>query len=194
MKQGYIIALLAGLTILLAACSSGQQTTGAATGTEDRLSQLERLYSLDPARDYIGQKMDDIHFRDLVSDKTYHLEEDLAGKVVILETFSVGCPSCAEGIKNFNKLYDKYGDKIQIVYLGISETDTKESILNIKESYDGRDWIWTKYAGNLIPFYDQYNIYANEQTFIIGKDGTVVYADSFKFPFDKMDTEIAKWV
>lgn len=189
----FIIAFLVVISVFLAGCS-GNSATGAATSTEDRLTNLDRIYNLDPAREYIGQEMGDVHFKDLVSDETYHLQEDFAGKVVIIETFSVGCPSCAEGIKNFNKLYDKYGDKIQIIYLGILERDTEESILGIKESYDGRDWIWTKYAGNLLPFYDQYNIYANEQTFIVGKDGTIVYADSFKFPLERMDAEIAKWV
>ena len=193
MKQGYIITILAALSLLLAACS-GNQATGAATSTEDRLTQLERLYNLDPAKDYIGQQMGDVHFKDMITGKTFHLEEDLAGKVIVIESFSVGCPSCAEGIKSYNKLYDKYGDDIQIIYLGILDRDTEESILEIKESYNGRDWIWVEFAGNLLPFYDQYNIYANEQTFIIGKDGTIVYADSFKFPFESMDAEIAKWV
>ena len=184
---------MAALSILLAACS-GNTTTGATTGNEDFLSQIDRLSKLDPAQEFIGQQIDDVHFRDLISDKIYHMNADLAGKVVIIETFSVGCPSCAEGIKDFNKLYDKYGDKIQIVYLGILDRDTKESILNIKEQNNGRDWIWTKYSGSLLPFFDKYNIYANEQTFIIGKDGTIAYADSFKYPIEKLDGEIAKLV
>ena len=182
MKMHNVIMVLSVLLLLVVAgCTSTAKTT-----QTNKVDAAERIYNLDPQRKLIGQSVDDLHFKDILSGKTFHLDSDFKDRVVIIETFSIGCPACAEGINNYNKLYDKYGDDIQIIYMDINELDTKEAILDIKDQFNGRDWIWLDVQGSLLPFFDKFNIYANEQTFIIN-EGVIAYADSFKVPLSRIE-------
>jgi len=188
-----VIAFLILVSVLLAACGSPEPTGNtAAENNLDRLARLEKIYSIDPQKEQEGKQLGDVHFDDIISGKTNHLDE--IGKIVIVETFSVGCPSCAELIKEYNVLYDKYGDDIEIIYLGVSEEDTKDAILEIKELYNGRDWLWVEFDPELTPFYDDINMYTNEQTFVIDKDLVIKYADSFKTPMSKIEAAITELI
>jgi len=149
---------------------------------------VERIYNLDPQRKYIGKVVSDFEFEDLVSGEIIKLSS-LSDKVIIIESFSVGCPACAEGIKNYNQVYDKYGDKVQIIYLDINPADTEQDILNIKNKYSGRNWIWVKYSPKLDSFFSEYRIGGNDITYMI-KDNTIKYADSLAAPLGRIENSL----
>ena len=101
------------------------------------------------------------------------------------------CPACVEGIKNYNYIYDKYGEKVQIVYLNINPADTAEDIINIKQRFNGRDWIWVKYSPEIKDFLLKYDIIGNDITYIV-KDGKIVYADSLVAPISRIENVLIK--
>ncbi len=182
MRARFIIISFLIFTLFLLGCSKAQTSKAV---SED---PFERVYNLDPQRKFIHTQIKDVQFDDLVTGKTIHLDQ-LSDKVVIIESFSVGCPACAEGIKLYNYIYDKYGDNIQIVYVNINPSDTKEDILNIKQKYNGRDWIWVKYSPALQDFSSSLKIYGNEITYIV-KNNTIEYADSYSVPLSRIENAL----
>lgn len=188
----FIIPFLVIISVFLAACGSDTEVTGAATEESqlERMARLQRIYDIDPQKEQEGRFMTGLVVDDLVTGKSFTLE-DLNEKIVIVETFSVGCDSCIKGIGEYNVLYDKYDGKIEFVYLGMNEFDSAEDILATKEEFHGRDWIWTEFTQDHLDFFDEYNIYANDQTFILDHGQIIGYADSFKTPVEVIDEAIA---
>jgi len=153
---------------------------------------VERLYNLDPQRQFIGANVDNVELRDIITGKNVNLD-DFSDKVVVIESFSVGCPACAEGIKLFSQIYDKYGSNVVIVYVDINPADTEQDILNIKRKYDGKDWVWIKYASELQGFLSKYGIEGNDITYII-KNNKIEYADSLSAPFSRIDKAVGSLI
>lgn len=153
---------------------------------------VERIYNLDPQRKFIGETVGDLHFIDILKNKQYHLDEINKEKIIMIQSFSVGCPACARGIKDYNLLYDKYEKDIEVIYMGINPDDTPNSIRNIKEQYNGKNWLWLTYQSSLLSFYEKFSFINNDMTLIIDKDGRIAYADSFAVPLERLENELIK--
>jgi len=187
-----LVPFLVIISILLTACGTEPEVTGntAAETQLERLEKLQRIYDIDPQKEQEGRFMTGLEVNDIVSGNTYTLE-DLNDKIVVIETFSVGCSACIEGIKEYNELYEKYDGEIEFVYIGMNEFDTKEDVLATKEEYGGKDWIWTTFTSDYLEFFEEYNIYANDQTFVLDHGQIISYADSFKTPVSIIDEAVA---
>ena len=62
---------------------------------------------------------------------------DLKGKVYILQGFAPGCSSCAREIATLNKVYDKYHNKgLEIISLDIASEDINGAI-STKKQFNG---------------------------------------------------------
>lgn len=179
-----ILLLLIALLIFVSACTSS------VTNTEPSKSAVDKIYDLDPQRDFIGQKIGDSHFLNILTDSQVHLDEVYKDKVVMIQSFSNGCPACVRGIVEYNEFYEEYD--IEVIYLDINPDDTIKTILETKEQFNGGDWIWVNYQGSLLPLYEKFNIKMNDMTFIIDKTGTIVYADSFSVPKERLKNELNK--
>lgn len=142
----------------------------------------------DPAYKRIGTEIPSLLLTDLITGETIDITK--LTKPVVIESFSAACPSCVEGIKDYNLLFDKYGDSIVIVYLDFSAGDTEEEILEVKEQMDGRDWIWVAYSPEIQALYESLGIIGPEQSYLI-KEGVVVYGDSLKY-MEKLEEELKK--
>lgn len=180
MRTRFNLTLFFIFNLFLVACSK----------TQTNVSQdpFEKVYNLDPQRKFIDTQIKDVHFDDLVTGKTIHFDQ-LSDKIVIIESFSVGCPACAAGIRQYNEIYDKYGDDVQIIYLNINPSDSEQDILDIKQKYNGRDWIWVKYSLVLQDFLSSLKINGNEITYIV-KNNTIEYADSYAVPFSRIENAL----
>lgn len=92
-KSIILVSLLLVLTVTaLAGCQGKKDVTDTAVN-----DPTERLYDLDPQRQFIGANVDPVEFNDLITGQTFRLS-DLSDKIIIFESFSVGCPACAEGL------------------------------------------------------------------------------------------------
>lgn len=191
MKKFYLFLLpiVILLTLGLASCVKNNSAP-TAKATND--NALERIYNIDPYRQYIGTQLENHAFTDIMTGKSFQLK-DFSDKVIIFESFSVGCPACAEGIRNYNQIYDEYGNKVQIIYLNINPSDTEQDIRNIKQKYNGRDWLWVKFSPEIKDFLLKYNIVGNDITYIV-KDSKVVYADSLSAPISRIENALVKVV
>ncbi|MBC8500707.1 MAG: redoxin domain-containing protein [Nanoarchaeota archaeon] len=187
-SSNYVVSLILVALLLLFGCS----TNAGQEQNSNSISSVERIYNLDPQRTFIDQEIGDFHFINILTDKQIHFDDLNKDKVVIIQSFSNGCPACVRGIKEYNKLYDKYKDSLEILYMNINPDDKPEEIINIKETYNGRDWVWANYQGSLLPFYEQYGFKMNDMTFIVDKGGRIAYADSFSVPLERIENELRK--
>lgn len=188
MKNKYLLIFFAVIALFLLGCSTTSKTIPTSKATTQ--DTIERIYNSDPYRQYIGTQLENYKFTDIITGNTFEIK-DFANKVMIFESFSVGCPACAEGIRNYNQIYDKYGKNVQIIYLNINPADTEQAILNIKQKYNGRDWIWVKFSPEIKDFLLKYDIVGNDITYIV-KDNKIVYADSLLVPVSRIENSIIK--
>lgn len=180
-----IIVILSTLLFLISCNTKTSSTTSQVTS-----DPIERIYNIDPYRKYIGTQLENYAFTDVITDKPFQLK-DFSNKIIIFESFSVGCPACAEGIRNYNQIYDKYGDKVQIIYLNINPADTGQDILNVKQKYNGRDWKWVKFSPEVNNFLLKYDIVGNDITYLL-KNGKIIYADSLSAPISRIENALLK--
>lgn len=68
---------------------------------------------------------------------------DLQGKVILVETMAIWCPTCLTQQKEVDRLHDILGDRDDFISLGIN-TDPNEdaSQLSIYVKNNGFDWLY----------------------------------------------------
>lgn len=183
LKLGLIVLLVTILT--LSACTSEKPQKK--SGTFD----LERIKNLDPVRQNIGTQMGDFHFVDS-GKKPWHSDELYSNKIVLITSFTDGCPACIRGINNLNPVYEKHKDNLEIVYMDVNPEDSEELVASLKTKYNSGDWIWAHYQASLLPFYEKYDFFTPDMTLIANKGGEIVFASSFEVSFEDITAELAK--
>lgn len=181
-----IVILVIGVLFLLRGNLNGNgvQDIGA-----EKSSFIGSIIKNDPSYRKIGTSLTGYYVDDLISGKRILLDNKEIP--IIIESFYVGCPSCVAGIKEYNKLYDDYEEKILIIYLNINPKDTKEDILNIKKQTNGRAWVWVEYSEEYNKLFEKLDLIGSGQTYLI-KNGVVVYGDSLEGFMDNLRSEIRK--
>lgn len=149
-------------------------------------SLADRLAAADPARNMIGLDIPEITITDVVSGNVL-TTTDLKSKTVLINSFIRGCPSCLEEIQKLNTLHKEYGDELLIIILDIDSRDTPEQLLEIKEQTEGRDYVWaiSSEAAQAL------EMQGPDYTYII-KDGKIVYADSYVFSVEKLESAVVE--
>lgn len=89
----------------------------------------------------------------------------LKGKVVVLNLWFVGCPSCMEEIKQLNQLVGEYQGKSDVVFLGLAATPKQDLQKFLVKN----------------PF--NYTIIPNAQMIILSKFGTPDKNGEINVPF-----------
>jgi len=116
---------------------------------------------------------------------------DLKGKVYILQGFAPGCSSCAREIATLNKVYDKYKNKnLEIISLDVASEDINGAI-ETKKQFNGGDWRWTFDSDNVAI---KFEIRTLESTYVIDKDGIIRYKDEIISNPDILSQEIEKLI
>lgn len=100
------------------------------------------------------------------------LEELSKDKVTVVNVWATWCPYCVDEMRDFQALYDKYGDKVQFVMLDSADSASEVS--------DAREYVAEQ--GFTFPvFYDDswavqvfFNVTAYPTTIVIDADGTVL--------------------
>ena len=109
-----------------------------------------------------------------LNDSVYNLRE-LEDKVVLINFWATWCGPCRMEIPEFNELYKSYHEK-GLEILGISVSDNKKQLKNFTKSFavdypllygDARDMntIMKDYGG----------VYAVPSSFLIGKQGSIIW-------------------
>ena len=116
---------------------------------------------------------------------------DLNGKVYIVQGFAPGCSSCAREIATLNKVYNKYHDKgLEIISIDVASEDIKGALYT-KKQFNGGDWYWTVDLDNVAV---KFGIRTLESTYIVDKDGIIRYKDEIISDPNVLFQEIEKLI
>jgi len=115
----------------------------------------------------------------------------LKGKIYILQGFAPGCSSCAREIATLSKVYDKFKDKgLEIISLDIVSEDINGAI-DTKQQFNGGDWRWVVDSDNVAIKFEMRTL---ESTYIIDKEGIIIYKDESISDSNILSQEIEKLI
>jgi peroxiredoxin len=101
------------------------------------------------------------------------------------------CGSCIPEAQAWGELYKKYRDQgLQVLIVDVDPNDTKNDLLAFKKlAGDTNHWWAMDTASDLVR---AFRVRSLDTTFIIGRDGTVVYADQWPTTLDVLEREVQK--
>ncbi|MBI2654076.1 TlpA family protein disulfide reductase [Candidatus Woesearchaeota archaeon] len=116
---------------------------------------------------------------------------DLKGKVYMLQGFAPGCSSCAREIATLNKVYERLHDKgLEIISLDVLSEDINGA-LDTKEQFNGGDWRWTV---DLDQVAVKFGMRTLESTYIVDRDGIIRYKDEIISDPNALAQEVEKLI
>ena len=118
-------------------------------------------------------------------------DQDLKGKIYIIQGFTPGCSSCAREIATLGKVYEKFKDKnLEIISIDIGSNDINGA-LDTKERFNGGDWIWTFDSDDVAVKLQMKTL---ESTYILDKEGIIRYKDESLSDLGVLSEEIEKLI
>lgn len=181
MKSKFLLVSFVAIALFLLGCSTATQQA------PDPLKNLQEFivgapeYPNKPAPSFT-----------LTDDKgVTFTENDLKGKVYMLQGFAPGCSSCAREIGTLSKVYEKFHDKgLEIISLDVLSEDINGA-LDTKEQFQGGDWRWTVDLDNIAV---KFGMRTLESTYIVDKEGVIRYKDEIISDANALAKEIEKLI
>jgi len=145
----------------------------------------------------VGSEAPGFTLTNIKTDETFTLE-DLKGKPVFIEFGSTFCGICRFDMNNLDEFFtknkallkDAYGDKLTVIWVNIDPLETASEVEKYSRSYDnGNDWIWTRDTDTVAI---RYGAPFTGTTYLIDKDGKVVYKDGANTYYDTILKEVSK--
>lgn len=129
----------------------------------------EKKEALLPAQTtHVGEKVPDFKFTDL--DGNTYTNENLAGKVAVLNFWFVNCKPCIQEIPELNEITHKYENHKDVVFIGIA-LDSSEKLNTFLEH--------TPFEYNIIPdgmkASSAFGVRSYPTNIVIGRDGNLVH-------------------
>ena len=116
---------------------------------------------------------------------------DLKGKVYVVQGFAPGCSSCAREIAALNKVYNRFKDKgLEIISLDVANENINGAI-DTKKQFNGGNWRW---AVDLDDVAVKFGIRTLESTYIVDKEGIIRYKDEVISDPNVLSQEIGKLI
>ena len=166
-------AMRIGALVLMAALASAAMASGAGT---------DKPGAGDPAPLFRAKDIDG---------RETGLEEILkSGKTVVLNFWGLRCSSCIEEIGYLNPLYEKYRDR-GAVFIGVNVDGVAIDVLRTMMPKMPSVPLYTVLADPAFEIPDLYNMTAAPLSFVIGKDGKILYRHEDFRPGDEKGIEDA---
>lgn len=111
-------------------------------------------------------------------DSRTDLAKVIEGKVAYIDIWATWCVPCCREIPHMKKLYEKFKDNTEIVFVSISQDDNTESWQK-KIDNDKPEWpnfIFDKKTGR--EFLDAMSIHSIPRFLLIGRDGKIISVDA----------------
>lgn len=111
--------------------------------------------------------------------------EELKGKVTVITSSAAWCATCELEAKEFAPVYDEFNDKeVKFITVDIDERDTAAAISDFRKK-NNTPWSYADFLGaqDVIRIYrlDRFEI-----TFVINKQGVIVFKDQTITPSDTL--------
>ena len=128
----------------------------------------------------VGSKPE-LTFTDLVTGEEIDLQDDLKGRVVLLDAWVLACGHCVTDLPELAKLQEKYGER-GLTIIGINGDDAMEKGKVLRLMKD-RNVTWPQAMpgrGEGDPFFGEWGIRAYPVHFIVDHTGTIRSVDTHK--------------
>jgi|SRR3989338_5263531 len=180
MKKILLMILIFIFAIFAIGCTKTEEVPAAVKNLE-RFKYITIEYPNNPAPSFT-----------LTDDKGNILTNDnLKGKVYILQGFAPGCSSCAREIATLGRVYEKFKDKnLEVISIDIGSNDINGA-LDTKERFNGGDWLWTFDSDDVAIKLQMRTL---ESTYIIDKEGIIRYKDESLSDSNILSQEIEKLI
>ena len=180
MKKILLTLLIFTFAIFAIGCTKTEEVPAAVKNLE-RFKYITIEYPNNPAPSFT-----------LTDDKgRTFTDNDLKGKIYIIQGFAPGCSSCAREIAALGRVYEKYKDKeLEIISLDIASNDINGA-LDTKGQFNGGDWRWTFDSDNVAIKLQMKTL---ESTYIIDKEGIIRYKDESLSDSNILSQEIEKLI
>ncbi|WHX27260.1 TlpA disulfide reductase family protein [Virgibacillus halodenitrificans] len=96
---------------------------------------------------------------------------DLRGEKVILNFWATWCPPCREEMPEMQKFHEDFGDKINIIAVNLTGSETKES--DVKEFIDKYNYTYPILLDKNSQVGETYKAFTVPTTYFIGTDGKI---------------------
>ncbi|MEL7238295.1 MAG: TlpA disulfide reductase family protein, partial [Planctomycetota bacterium] len=166
-------ALLAELSMMTEGDESKQYVSMLLEHHPDHPSAAQAKQQMELA-DKIGQPFE-LSFTDVISGDEISVQDDLRGKVVVIDFWATWCGPCIAEMPKMKKLYAEYKDKgVEFIGVSLDDANAKDKLVEmIKED----DLSWKHYfQGNgwASEFSQSWGISGIPTLFIIDADGKLV--------------------
>lgn len=98
---------------------------------------------------------------------------DFGGKIVIVEFMATWCGYCKQQIYHFEDVWEKYSDKIIIIFVDVDPSESEETLRTFAKQFPYDEWIW---ASDTINLAKSYEVTAIPKTIIIDQNGRLRYS------------------
>ena len=109
-------------------------------------------------------------------------------KVVLIDFMATWCSSCKEEMKHLKEIYEKYGNKIEMISIDIDRTESEEDLRNFMEEYNAK-WRAALDTDNVK---EKYGITDIVRVVIVDKEGYITYSHVGVSTAETLSDEIEK--
>lgn len=115
--------------------------------------------------------------------------EELKGKTIVITSSAAWCATCELEAKEFAPVYREFKDQdVLFITLDIDQRDTVEAIKAFQQKTN-TSWHYGSITNNLKAI-ETFNLNAFEITYVINKDGLIVFKDRAITPSDTLRSAI----
>lgn len=100
-----------------------------------------------------------------------------SGKITIISFWATWCSPCKKELNNINEVYDDWKNKYDLVLVAVC-TDNARNVQKVKPYVDGQGWEYDIIMDVNQDFQRALNIVQIPHTFLLDKNGKVVYQHS----------------
>ncbi|MER3458367.1 MAG: hypothetical protein C4309_06830 [Chloroflexota bacterium] len=112
------------------------------------------------------------------------------GKPTVILIMAYWCSSCVPEARAMTRLYQEYGDRAAFVALDVDPSSTPEDLRAFKALAGDGNYVWALDTGQKVA--STYRVRALDTTFIVDRDGTLVYQDTYPTPYETLKAELEK--
>lgn len=174
-----------GLLLLLAAAwflwQAGQRDSATSSGVPGvELSEATGTGLGQVAPDFTAPTLDG---------DTFSLAEQ-RGQPTIIFFMAYWCGTCIPESQALAQLKEEYGDSVRIVAIDVDPSSTPQALRQFKSAAGNGDFVWAFDREQQVV--SAYQVRALDTTFILDREGHVVYRDSSPTPHDVLQKTLAQ--
>lgn len=121
--------------------------------------------------------------------KTFSLSSQ-RGKPTVILIMAYWCGNCVPEAQAMTRLRKEYGDRVTLVALDVDPSSTPEDLKAFKAMAGDGDYVWAFDTGQKVA--STYRVRSLDTTFIVDRNGILVYQDTYPTPYETLKAELGK--